>query len=222
LGIVKGTFSLFLKDVTKGASVKIGAAILAGGRSIRMGGRNKALLEVGGEPILAKTLAALTPWFDDIIIVGGSPELYDSFGRECHGDVFPGLGSLGGIHAALSHSRTVKTFCIACDMPFVRSRIVSLLIDRAGGDWEAVVPRLSIGLEPLCAVYDRALQEPIEKQLQAGERRIRSVFEGEGRKTLYIDEAELLVHDPELASFVNINTPDDLEKARGIGAGATP
>lgn len=196
--------------------MKVGAAILAGGKSVRMGGRNKALLELDGEPILAKTLAALAPHFEDIIIVGGTPELYQPFGRECHADIFPGLGSLGGIHAALAHSRTIKTFCIACDMPFIRGSVLSLLIDRAGGDWEAVVPRLSQGLEPLCAVYDRVLKGPIEKQLARGERRIRSVFEG--RKTLYIDEADLVAHDPELASFVNINTPGDLEKARGIGA----
>lgn len=202
--------------------MKVGAAILTGGRSVRMGGRNKALLEVGGESILARTLAALAPLFEDIIIIGGTAETYRSFGRECHADIFPGLGSLGGIHAALVHSRTAKTFCIACDMPFIRSGIVSCLINRAGGDWEAVVPRLAVGLEPLCAVYDRSLREPITKQLERGERRIRSVFEGEGRKILYIDEAELITHDPELASFVNINTPGDLEKARGIGAGAAP
>jgi molybdopterin-guanine dinucleotide biosynthesis protein A len=141
-----------------------------------MGGMNKALLEVGGEPILAKTVSTLRPFFEDIIIVGGSPERYTSFVGECHGDVYPGHGSLGGIHAALTHSRGEKTFCIACDMPFVRRDVLSLLLEHAAGDWEAVVPRLVPGIEPLCAVYARSLKPHIESRLDGGERRIRSVL----------------------------------------------
>ena len=185
-----------------------------------MGGRNKALLEVAGAPILARTIAALDPYFKDIMVVGGDPALYGSFGRECHGDVLPGLGSLGGVHAALSHAGSRKIFCIACDMPFVRGEVISLLLARAGGDWDAVVPRLSPGLEPLCAVYDRSLRGIIEERLEAGERRIRSVFDA--CRTLYVDEEELRPLDPELESFFNINTPADLERARAVAAGASP
>ena len=105
-------------------------------------------------------------------------------------------------------------------MPFVRGGIISLLLERSGGDWDAVVPRLAPGLEPLCAVYDRSLRGIIEERLAQGGRRIRSVFDS--CRTRYVDETELRPLDPELASFYNINTPEDLERARAICAGASP
>jgi len=185
-----------------------------------MGQRNKALLEIGGETILARTLSTLTPVFREIIIVGSEPERYTAFGCAVHEDILPGLGSLGGLHAALAHSRTDRTLCVACDMPFLKKEVLSLLAAEAAGGWKAVVPKLAKGLEPLCAVYDRSLKTQIEKNLERGERRVRSILDV--RWSRFIGESELRRLDPGLVSFMNINTPEALEKARGLLAETAP
>ena len=191
------------------------AAILAGGQSLRMGRKNKALLEIGGRSLLAEIIFRLRPLFGEIMIIGAGAEGYAPFGLPVHGDLRPGSGSLGGILTALSRSSEPLTFCVACDMPFLSPALVSRLLARAGEGWDAVIPRLREGLEPLCAVYAVSLVPRIEEVLDGGERRIRRILDDS--RTLYIEEDELRGFDPGLLSFVNVNTPEDLERARAMG-----
>ncbi len=185
-----------------------------------MGRKNKALLEIGGRSLLADVIDRLRPLFGEIMIIAAGGQEYASFGLPVHRDVRPGSGSLGGILTALSRSSEALTFCVACDMPFLNPAVVSLLLGRAGEGWEAVVPRLREGLEPLCAVYAVSLVPRIEEVLDGGERRIRRVLEGS--RVLYLGEEELRVPDPELLSFFNVNTPADLERARELGGSPVP
>src|SRR3954463_4914198 len=97
------------------------AAILAGGRSTRFGGRDKSALIVDGRTILDRQLAALTPLTDDVMIVGGgaapAPHRYVA-------DSVPGGGPLGGLHAALTAARGDTLFLAACDMPYLTTAFV--------------------------------------------------------------------------------------------------
>ena len=77
--------------------MKISGVIQAGGRSARMGGRPKALMEVGGRSIVERVLAALAPAVDDVLIVTNTPELYEFLKVPMVADVYPDHGSLGGI-----------------------------------------------------------------------------------------------------------------------------
>lgn len=196
----------------------VSAAILAGGKNVRMGKKNKAFLEIEGQSFLARTLGSLRPIFDEIMVIGHDVEVYGRFGVPVHPDLRPGNGSLGGILTALTRSSREKTFCVACDMPFLRPAIVRLLVEKSAAGWEAVLPRLSMGAEPLCAVYSSSLIPVIEGLLENGERRVRRALDES--RTCYVDEDELRLLDPDLLTFVNINTPDDLTRASAMKEGA--
>ena len=192
----------------------VSAAVLVGGKGLRMGSKNKAFLELEGESFMERTISRLRPLFDRIIIIGDDVEGYSSFGLPVPADLRQGNEYLGGLLTALRHSPTPKTFCVACDMPFLAGAVVACLLDFAGEDWDVVIPRLPEGLEPLCAVYSTSLADRIESLLDAGERRIRRVLDG--ARTRYVDAADLRSLDPSLLSFMNVNTPDDLERARTL------
>lgn len=196
---------------TEGA-VTVSAAILAGGQSLRMGRKKKAFLEIGGRSFLEETITRLRPLFEEIIIVGDARAEYASFGVPAYPDLRPGSGSLGGILTALRRSSSPMTFCVACDMPFLNPAVVSRLLQEVPGRWDAVLPRLGEGLEPLCALYAVSLAPRIERLLDSGERRIRLVLEG--TRTRFVEEDELRSVDPPLLSFFNVNTPEDLATAR--------
>ena len=81
--------------------MKVTGVIQAGGRSTRMGGRPKALIELGGRPIIARVLAALAPAVDDLLVVTNTPDLYAFLELPMVPDVYPDHGSLGGIYSGL-------------------------------------------------------------------------------------------------------------------------
>ena len=196
----------------------ISAAILAGGKNARMGRKNKAFLEMDGRSFLARTLESLRPIFDEIMVIGHDVQGYGRFGVPVHPDLRPGNGSLGGILTALARSSGERTFCVACDMPFLSPAIVRRLVEKSAAGWEAVLPRLSMGVEPLCAVYSTSLIPVIEGLLDSGERRVRRALDES--RTCYVEEEELRLLDPDLLTFVNINTPDDLTRASAMKEGA--
>jgi molybdopterin-guanine dinucleotide biosynthesis protein A len=194
--------------------VKITGVIQAGGKSTRMGGRPKALMELGGRRIVERVLAALTPAVDDVLIVTNTPELYAFLGLPMVADVYPDRGSLGGIYSGL-RAAGATAFTVACDMPFLHPDVVRLVVTRAG-EGDVVVPRVGAQLETMHAAYGKACLPHIEQRLQAGQLRIVEFFDRV--RVVEIAEAEVArFRDPAVA-FMNVNTPGELERARALAA----
>jgi molybdopterin-guanine dinucleotide biosynthesis protein A len=193
--------------------VKVVGVIQAGGRSTRMGGRPKALLEVGGQRIIERVIAALEPVLGDPLIVTNSPELYAFLGLPMVGDVHADHGSLGGIYSGLAAVAADTAFTVACDMPFLHPDLVRLVVERAPrGD--VVIPRVGEQLETMHACYAKRCLPAIEERLAAGRFRIVGFFERVG--VVEIPEAEVrAIRDPALA-FMNVNTPEELDRARDL------
>jgi molybdopterin-guanine dinucleotide biosynthesis protein A len=80
-----------------------------------------------------------------------------------------------------------------------------------------VVPRPAGRAEPLLARWGPACLPVVEARLEAGERAARALFAAV--RTTWLEEPALRGVDPALRSFVNVNTPDDLRRARGERAG---
>jgi molybdopterin-guanine dinucleotide biosynthesis protein A len=188
-------------------------AILAGGQSARMG-INKGLLRLGGQRFVERLLQTLRPLCGEIAVVANDPASYADLGVEAWPDRLPGKGPLGGIHTALSRSRFPHTFCIACDMPLASPGVIAYLCREAPA-WDAVVPRLRGGFEPLHAVYGRQVLPRIEAMLREDRLKVNGLFEVV--RVRVVTEAELLFLDPALVGFTNINTPEDLARAAALG-----
>jgi molybdopterin-guanine dinucleotide biosynthesis protein A len=195
--------------------MKVTGVIQAGGRSARMGGRPKALIEVGGRSIIERVLAALAPAVDDVLVVTNTPELYVFLGLSMVGDVYPDRGSLGGIYSGLRAAAGQAALTVACDMPFLHPEIVKLVAERAG-EGDVVIPRVGRQLETMHAAYGKACLPHIEARLEAGRLKIVDFFD----KVRVVEIAEANVarfRDPQIA-FMNVNAPDELERARALAA----
>jgi molybdopterin-guanine dinucleotide biosynthesis protein A len=195
-------------------------AILAGGRSQRMG-RDKGLLSVGGRTLIKVALDVIGPLFPHVLIVANDPVAYGGFGVPVERDRFPDRGPLGGIHAALSASRTDHTFCLACDMPLANPAVIANLCALAPG-YDVVVPVTTAGFEPLHAVYGRSCLPHLERMFRDGRLRVDALFSAV--RTQRVEADALRPLDPTLRSFFNVNTPADLATAREIldRGGETP
>ena len=195
------------------------AAILAGGKSTRMG-TNKALLEVGGGAMLGRTAELLRPLVGELFLVADDAAPYAGLGLPVIPDVHTGRGAVGGIHAALEHAALPFVLCVGCDMPFIGRSVVELLLGSARPGDDALLPRIGGYPEPLLAVYSRSARAGFVRAIRAG--RLRVVDALEGLRVRFIEERELRVADVALRSFVNVNTPEDLAAARVADAHEAP
>jgi molybdopterin-guanine dinucleotide biosynthesis protein A len=185
------------------------AAILAGGRGQRLGGAVKPLLIVEGTRIIDRQLLVLGPLFDRIVIVANDGAPFADLGVDVIPDQRgPRFGPLAGL--AWLPPRFQSVICVAGDMPFLSAALLSRLRDTAPS--AAVVPRLSTGPEPLCARYDRSVGPFVASELAAGTRAMRVFLSrlAERDNISWLDEPALRLIDPDLRTFVNLNTPDDL------------
>ena len=191
----------------------ITGVIQAGGKSTRMGGRPKALMELGGRRIIDRVVEVLRVVTRDVLLVTNTPELYATLGLPMVPDVFPDHGSLGGIYSGLKAAPGDAAFTVACDMPFLMPEVARLVIDRAG-EADVVVPKIGEQFETLHACYAKACLAPIESRLREGRLKIVGFFDEV--RVLAIPEAEVArFREPELV-FMNVNTPEELARAREL------
>jgi FdhD protein len=220
VGYVRGDrFTVYCHPETVEAypdEVKIGgvtAAILAGGASSRMG-TNKALLKVEGEPIITRSYHTLARLFHEVIIITNTPEEYAFLPCRTVPDIYPGFGSIAGLHSALAHSATGRTFVTACDMPFVDPAIIRYLCELQQGGYDAVIPYSSGGQEPLHAVYSAACQKVFESAIQGSQRKILDILAR--MKTRLVPWDEIQHVQGALTSFLNVNTPEEYGSVSGV------
>jgi molybdopterin-guanine dinucleotide biosynthesis protein A len=195
--------------------VRVTGVIQAGGKSTRMGGEPKALLELGGRRIVERVLDAVRPVVDDVLIVTNTPALYGFLGVPMVADVYPDHGSLGGIFSGLRAAAGDAAFTVACDMPFLHPDVARLVTGRAG-QGDVVIPRVGEQLETLHALYAKSCLPHIETRLKAGRLKIVGFFEDV--RVVEVDEAEVArLRAPDVV-FMNVNTPDELARARALAA----
>ena len=191
--------------------------ILAGGKSLRLG-RSKALQVISGKSLIQWVVDRVAILSTEIIVATAHGEAI-----ACHSavrirtvaDIYPGKGPLGGIHSGLIASSSTHAIVVGCDTPFLN---VSLLeyMTQICSTFDVVVPRIRKKIEPLCAVYSKNCVAPIQKLLERDERQIRKLFTMV--KVQYVKQDEIDSYDQEHLSFFNINSQDDLKRARELAA----
>jgi molybdopterin-guanine dinucleotide biosynthesis protein A len=189
----------------------VDAAILAGGRARRLGGQDKRALRVGPTTILERQLAALDDLVDRVFVVGGDPVTGRGPLPAVVPDRLPDAGALGGLYTALCEATGSHVLVVACDLPFVTTALLARLISLADSKCDAVVPRSTDGLQPLCAVYARCLAGDVRRRIESGRLMIQDLL-----GTIRVREfgpAEIAAFGADRRLFFNVNTPDDLAEA---------
>lgn len=190
----------------------VAGAVLAGGRGERMGRVVKGRLRLGGQSIMERLLSVYRSLFREIVISTRDAGLWEGLGLPLALDLLPGRSSLTGIHGALSAARASHVFVSACDAPFLQAGLVRVLLRHVGPEADVVVPLKADGfMEPLCAVYSLRCLGPIETQLRRGSFKIIEFFDQV--RVVQVPETELRAGDPDLRSFINVNTPAELRAA---------
>ena len=183
--------------------------VLAGGENRRMGA-DKAFLSVAGMPMIEHVLRALRKSVERIIIVTNSPEAYASYDALVITDACDKRGPLTWIYSGLLRSQDDYNVVVACDMPFLNSRLLSYMTGLAG-EYDVVLPKIGDFIEPLHAVYRRGLVQVIEDHIKRDQRKIREILTG--LRVRHVTEKEIDRFDPLRRSFINLNTPEEYEEA---------
>jgi molybdopterin-guanine dinucleotide biosynthesis protein A len=194
--------------------VPCSGVILAGGRNSRFSGINKALLRVGAKRILDRVYGVFSELFEEIFIVTNDPLQYSEWNVTIVTDLFSVRSSLTGIHAGLFHATHPYAFFAACDVPFIQKGLVETILDHIRPGSDLILPETAQGLEPLCAAYSRKSLPAIERHILENRLKIQLAFRKD--RIQKVPEKRLREKDPELLSFFNINTPEDLARAREI------
>lgn len=185
------------------------AVILAGGLSRRMGGRDKALIELAGQPLIERALCRISLQVDRIAInSNGDVSRFCGSGAEIIADDLPEHpGPLAGVVASMRWAREMgaeKVLTAPTDCPFLPSDLFARL-DAAGG---VTLARSASGLHPVCAIWPVTLETAIREALSRGVRKMRDVAEELGAAEVMFEGQP----DP----FFNINTPEDLAAAEAM------
>lgn len=191
---------------------KMTALILAGGNSIRMG-ENKAFIEIAGIPIIVRIHRLFKELFEEVIIVTNQKDLFENLDSNIYTDLLPDRGALGGLYTGISFSTFQYSFCVACDMPFIKKSLVRFLI-RQTNDEDALVPRTTDGLQPLHAIYSKSCLDAIRRVIDQGKYRIIDFYDLVRVKI--VEESDFLHLDPLRESFINVNTPEELLLIRKV------
>jgi molybdopterin-guanine dinucleotide biosynthesis protein A len=191
-------------------------AIQAGGASVRMG-QDKGLLPFGRATLTDYILDQVEGLTSDLFVVSNDPQSYARYKFPVFMDVIPDIGALGGIFTVLNYLQYDYVLILACDMPFVSRP----LLDHAAGflkDYDVVIPVSGEkqDFEPFRAFYSKRCLKSIQQAISLGKRRVISFFPDVRVKV--IDSSTVTRFDPEAVSFINVNTPEELAKARARAA----
>jgi molybdenum cofactor guanylyltransferase len=186
--------------------------LLAGGKSRRMGA-DKRLLAVGPRTLLERSCAVLCGIFHHVCMVIAQ----DSEPVEVHipviSDLVPSCGSLGGMYTGLHQATTPHIFVAACDMPFIHAGLVQHMVGQKD-DVDVVLAYWHGKPQPTHAVYSRNCLPVVEELMRSGDLKIQRLITTPTLRVRLIPEDEIRKIDPEGRSFLNVNTPSDLDRAR--------
>ena len=197
----------------------ISGVVLAGGKSKRMG-TDKRHLSVHGKPLLDRVLSVLLDVFPEVLLVLAEEDVPRRDERiRIVTDLVPGCATVGGLYTGLSCARYPRVFVVACDMPFLNPAVIELFSQKVEAT-DIVLAQLVNGLQPLHGLYSKTCLPFLEKMIEARELRLQNIADKQGLTVHRIPESEFKSLDPQLLSFLNLNSPADVELANKIDPGS--
>lgn len=182
-------------------SYSLSAIVLAGGKSSRMG-RDKALIEVDGVPLLKRTCDAARHCTDVIYVVTSWSDRYQSIVSDVQWiEESSPRSPLIAFSEALTQVSTDWVLLLACDLPRLNGETLKECMAQLA-DVPIVVARSEEGWEPLCGFYRRDRLSSLQNYIAAGKRSFQEWLDSETVQELQIRDRQILL---------NCNTPDDLK-----------
>ena len=188
--------------------------ILAGGTNSRLPGPKKTFHRVGGQTMLERVYTLFTRLFDEIILVVNEPKDFIHLDLEMVTDIIPCRCAQAGLHAGLFYASHEFSYVSACDVPFASEAVIRHAVGLARPGTHVVIPRTPDGLEPLSAVYSKECIPLIEETLAKNIFMIKRFFKP--KHVVEIPPETLKKLDPAMEFMFNVNTPEDLDTARGM------
>lgn len=190
--------------------------ILAGGKNSRLPGEKKTFRKIGETTILENIYNVFSSLFKEVIIVVNDPKDFAGWDMTIVTDIIPSKCALAGLHAGLFYASYPYAYATACDTPFVRPLVIEHIVGKIEKGYDVIVPRTDDGLETLSAAYSKDCIPFIEESLKKDIYMIKKFFRPGKVKEIPIHELRPL--DPDLQFIFNVNTPEDLEKARAMAS----
>ncbi len=194
--------------------------ILAGGKSQRFQSFDKCFITLNNKPLIQHVIDKTSNVADEIIVAARDKKQGEQIRNKIPNkiilvfDSLKGCGPLAGFLSGLKRASFPYSLVIGCDMPFVNKRVVELLFEIANrGKYDAVVPKWENGMvETLLAVYRKEpMLAAIKEVAKKGDRKIFNVL-SQLKNVNFLPVNMIREIDPELKTFTNINTPEELEK----------
>ncbi|MCP4671865.1 MAG: molybdenum cofactor guanylyltransferase [Desulfobacula sp.] len=186
--------------------------ILAGGNNSRLPGKKKTFQKVGDLMILENIYELFSKLFKEIIIVVNDPRDFADLNMTIVTDIIPAKCALAGLHAGLFYASFPHVYATACDTPFVKQSVVEYIMDQIEPGFDVIIPRTDDGFEALSAVYSKDCIPLIEDNLEKDIFMIKKFYRKKRVKEIPVEQLKAL--DPQMQFIFNVNTPEDLEKAR--------
>ena len=209
---IEGQVKLRAKDSkhSKSRLKGITGIVLAGGKSSRFGS-NKALIEINGVRLIERVIKVMASVFQRVILITNTPQEYAYLQLPMHEDLIKGLGPLGGILTGLEAISDEAGFFVACDMPFLNSGLFRHMVVLRN-DFDAVVPRVGWRIETLNTLYTKKALPAIKDLIESRDYQVIKFFDK--IRVRYLEEHEIRAFDPDLKSFFNVNSPEELLEAQ--------
>jgi len=190
--------------------------VLAGGKSSRLG-RDKALELLGKQNLIYRVIHSLSSLSSEVILVTAQErkeiQIPPKSNTKIVADLYPSCGPLAGIHSGLIHASSYHSLVVACDMPFLNRSLLTYEMSLAP-EFDVIIPSIGEHLEPLHAVYSKECLRQIETILEDGLLSVNDLLPRVNVRYVQRDEIERF--DPHHMSFFNLNTENDLQKARSL------
>lgn len=164
--------------------------------------RDKSTLVLNGKSFIERIISQMSLFRTIMIISNKENDYFSNINAEIYSDIVKGIGPLGGIHSALTHSNEEKVFITSCDMPLIRTDLIELVCSNK--DFDITVPTYKGNYEMLFALYSKNCLPYIEKQIQNKRYKLTNLLEQRNLKI-----REIPIDDDFISSLKNINSPED-------------
>jgi len=192
---------------------EITGIILAGGQSIRLG-QEKGLCHFKGKPLVAYAVETLQPMCGQMMISANNfPEKYAAFELPVVEDEIKKIGPMGGIFSCLKQSHTQHNLVLSCDTPFVNTAVFQHLLKAVKNEQVLTPGHNTFLIEPLSAYYNINILSDMENAIANNQFKMMDLFKQVRFKSINMDVQLPFFSD---FLFLNLNTPEDLEKANAL------